>query len=366
MSRYENEGNHSSEGWRVAARGGGWRAGAVAARRNGNGRMLTHTFGGADKKSENPHSRKKTGTGVKRKPAAPDRTDRLGHKWHRDLELDACMVTEYESNPYGIGNMPSMRWAGGGGDEREGRIERTSGDHMERYTMHDLMNDLATLSMGDELIVSNVASKNHKADSQKYCRYASVTKYDHATRLSNVLPSKVRALHFSDNGKLDLSSSIGQLKQLKYLTAPQMQNEVLPEFMTELSKLQYLNLNGSSHISALPESMGKLLCLKYLESIGCATGLKSVLLDGCPNELMDQATSLLHYSLTLPLFKVRGDDVSAHSNLHVLEGENIVDELHIVSLENVRLLEEARRLNLLTKQNLLNLKLVWTWKSNAD
>ncbi|XP_034568662.1 uncharacterized protein [Setaria viridis] len=519
------------------------------------------------------------------------------------------------------------------------KLPKTSGDHMERYTMHDLVHDLATLIMGDELIVSNVASKNNKAHSQKYCRYASVIKYDHATRLSNVLPSKVRALHISDSGKLDLScgaflfakwlrildfsgcsgilfpASIGQLKQLKYLTAPQMQNEVLPEFMTELSKLQYLNLNGSSHISALPESMGKLWGLKYLglsgcsgisklpgsfgdlkcmmhldmsgcsgirelpnslgnltnlhhldlskcsgvkeipeslgglmhlqylnlsschyitrlpeaigslvnlqylnmsqcgvrelpesfkrlrnilhldlrecndiekglagalhgltalqyldmskvrvtenleedllvtmrnltnlkvlkledflfgrstnlnfvatltnlehldlrdngfehlpegignlkrlrtlnlkscgllkslpesignlkrlhtldlnncivleslpESIGCATGLKSVLLNGCPHKLIDQAGSLLHYSLTLPLFKVHADDVSAHSNLHVLEGEN-VGELHIVCLENVRLLEEAQRLNLLTKQNLLTLRLIWT------
>nr|XP_034606517.1 putative disease resistance protein RGA1 isoform X1 [Setaria viridis] len=497
------------------------------------------------------------------------------------------------------------------------KLPKTSGDRIERYTMHDLVHDLATLIMGDELIVSNVASKNNKAHSQKYCRYASVTKYDHTTRLSNVLPSKVRALHFSDSGKLDLScgafwfakclrildfsgcsgillpASIGQLKQLTYLSAPRMQNEVLPEFMTELSKLQYLNLNGSSHISALPESMGKLWCLKYLglsgcsgisklpgsfgdlkcmmhldmsgcsrirelpnslgnltnlhhldlskcsavkeipeslcgltdlqylnlsfcryitrlpeatgslvnlqylnmsycgvrgfpesfkrlcnllhldliqcyiekglvaalhgltalqyldvshvrctknlekkdlpvtmrnltnlkvlklesflswngfqdinfistltnlehldlswnqfeylpesignlkrlhtlnlqncrtlkslpQSIGCATGLKSVLLYGCSHKLMDQASSLLHYSLTLPIFKVRADDVSAHSNLHVLEGENAVGELHIVSLENVRLLEEARRLNLLTKQNLLSLKLVWT------
>uniref|UniRef100_K3ZHB4 NB-ARC domain-containing protein n=1 Tax=Setaria italica TaxID=4555 RepID=K3ZHB4_SETIT len=490
------------------------------------------------------------------------------------------------------------------------KLPKTSGDHMERYTMHDLVHDLATLIMGDELIVSNVASKNNKAHSQKYCRYASVTKYDNTTRLSNVLPSKVRALHFSDSGKLDLSCeafsfakclhildfsgcsgillppSIGQLKQLKYLTAPRIQNEVLPEFMTELSKLQYLNLNGSSHISALPESMGKLWCLKYLDlsdcsgisklpgsfgdlkcmmhldmsgcsgirelpaslgnltnlqhldlsecsgikeipeslcglmhlqylnmskcrgkelpeaigslvnlqylnmslcdvrelpesfkrlrnllhldlmrhriekgdlhgltalqyldmsysgysegyleersvtmrnltnlkvlklrycfierstclnfigtltnlehldlswnrfeylpesignlkrlhtlnlencqmlkslpkSISCATGLKSVLLDGCPHKLMDQASSLLHHSLTLPLFKVRADDVSSHSNLHVLEGEN-VGELRIVSLENVRLLEEAQRLKLLTKHNLLTLKLVWT------
>ncbi|XP_034568628.1 uncharacterized protein [Setaria viridis] len=494
------------------------------------------------------------------------------------------------------------------------KLPKTSGDYMERYTMHDLVHDLATLIMGDELIVSNVASKNNKAYSQKYCRYASITKYYQATRLSNVLPSKVRALHFSDSVKLDLSygafsfakclcildfsgcsgillpASIGQLKQLKYLAAPRMQNDVLPEFMTELSKLQYLNLNGSSHISTLPESMGKLWCLNYLglsdcsgisklpvsfgdlkcmmhldmsgcsgirelpnslgnltnlhhldlsecsgvkkipeslcglthlqylnlascryisrlpeaigslvniqylnmsccgvrefpesfkrlhnllhldltwcyidkglagafhgltalqyldmsivrgtqlrstldeignltnlkvlklkcflgplpmwsirtltnlehldlswngfeylpecignlkrlhtlnleycrklmtlpESIGCATGLKSVLLDGCRHELMDQASSLLHYSLTLPLFKVRADDVSAHSNLHVLEGENIIGELHIVSLENIRLLEEAWRLNLLTKQNLLRLKLLWN--SNA-
>jgi hypothetical protein len=74
---------------------------------------------------------------------------------------------------------------------------------------------------------------------------------------------------------------------------------------------------------------------------------------------LDKASSLLHYSLSLPLFKVRADGVSGHSNLHLLEGGN-VGELHIVSLENVRSLEEARRLNLLTKQNLSSLKLVWT------
>jgi len=96
------------------------------------------------------------------------------------------------------------------------------------------------------------------------------------------------------------------------------------------------------------------------KSICGASGLKSVLLNGCSDELMDQAHSLLHYSLTLPLFKVRaGDDVSAYSNLHLLEGEN-VGELNIVSLENVRFLEEARRLKLWTKQNLLTLKLSWT------
>ncbi|XP_034607162.1 putative disease resistance protein RGA4 [Setaria viridis] len=174
------------------------------------------------------------------------------------------------------------------------KLPKTSGDHMERYTMHDLVHDLATLIMGDELTISNVALKNNKAHSQKYCRYASVTKYDNATMLSNVLPSKVRAIHFSDSGKLDLScgefsfakclhildfsgcssillpASIGQLKQLKHLTAPRMQNEVLPEFMTELSKLQYLSLNGSSHISALPASLGNLTNLQHLDLYHCS------------------------------------------------------------------------------------------------
>ncbi|RCV37642.1 hypothetical protein SETIT_8G080000v2 [Setaria italica] len=557
--------------------------------------------------------------------------DDLIHQWISLGFIEPSMGKEYTRQLLGMSFLEVSK------------LPKTSGDHMKRYAMHDLVHDLATLIMGDELIVSNVASKNNKAHSHKYCRYASVTKYDHIARLSNVLPSKVRALHFSDRGKLDLScgafsfakclrildfsgcsgillpASIGQLKQLKHLTAPGMQNEVLPEFMTELSKLQYLNLNGSSHISALPESMGNLWCLKYLGLSGCsritklpgsfgelkcmthldmsgcfgirelpaslgnltnlqhldmsrcsgirelpaslgnltnlqhlelykcsnveaipeslcglmhlqylnlsccryitrlpdaigslvnlqylnmswccvrefpesfnrlrnllhldlsdcyiekglagalhgltalqyldmsgvactqniwicedlpvtmrkltnlkdlklnsflgtnlnfistltnlehldlssngfeylpesignlkrlhtlnlkncwmleslpesivyATGLKSVLLDGCRRKFMDQASSLLHYSLTLPLFKVRADDFSAHSNLHVLEGENVVGELHIVSIENVRLLEEARRLNLLTKQNLLSLKLAWTWKSNA-
>jgi hypothetical protein len=94
----------------------------------------------------------------------------------------------------------------------------------------------------------------------------------------------------------------------------------LPESIGDLKRLRTLVLehNGSG--------------LKYLpESIAQATGLKSVLVEGCSDELIDQANSLLGL-LTLPLFKVRaGDDVSAQSNLHLLEGEN-PHELDIYSL----------------------------------
>jgi hypothetical protein len=67
-----------------------------------------------------------------------------------------------------------------------------------RYIMHDLVHDLATLIMADELIPSDVASKSNNKHGQKYCRYALVTQYDQLqpTELSCILPSNVRALHF--------------------------------------------------------------------------------------------------------------------------------------------------------------------------
>ncbi|CAO2145156.1 unnamed protein product [Urochloa humidicola] len=219
------------------------------------------------------------------------------------------------------------------------KLPETWGDHMARYTMHDLVHDLATVIMGDQRTISYVASKSSNAHRQKYCRYALVARYDQTTKLSNILPSKVRVLHFSDSGKLDLycgafsfakclhildfsgcstillSGSIGQLKQLIYLAAPRMQNEDLPEYITELPKLQYLNFNGSSHISGLPESIGKLRSLRYLclsdcssisklpESFGDLKCLMHLDMSGCskirelPNSL-GNLTNLQHFDLS--------------------------------------------------------------------
>jgi hypothetical protein len=147
--------------------------------------------------------------------------------------------------------------------------------------MHDLVHDLARLTVADELIVFDVAPpRNTRA--HKYCRYSLHRNYDQTIKLAN-MPSKMRALRFSDSGELldipsgafsfakflrtldfsecsgiFLPASIGQPKQLRCLIAPRMQNDSLPECITQLSKLLYLNINGSSQISSLPESIGKL------------------------------------------------------------------------------------------------------------
>ncbi|CAO1940453.1 unnamed protein product [Urochloa humidicola] len=191
-------------------------------------------------------------------------------------------------------------------------------------------------------------------DMSEYMWTRNLEKEDLPVAMRNLTNLKVLDLAFSLHEYFDVE------KNGEYL-----------DFIGTLTNLEHLDLSRNHVIEYLPESIGNLKSLHTLnlehccklkslpESIGCATGLKSVLLKECPHELMDRASSLFHYSLTLPLFKVRTDDVGAHSNLHLLEGENI-SELHIVCLENVRLLKEAQRLELSTKHNLFSLKLVWT------
>ncbi|KAK3124199.1 hypothetical protein QOZ80_7BG0583230 [Eleusine coracana subsp. coracana] len=153
--------------------------------------------------------------------------------------------------------------------------------------MHDLVHDLARSVIGDELIVIDSAKKSN-ARQLKYSRYALLRNFDGQTKLSNILPKKVRALHFFSSSKVGLRDGsfsftkclrildfsgcsgillpccFGQLKQLRCLIAPKMENERLPDSVTELPKLQYLNLYGSSLISTLPELTNKLRCLVVL------------------------------------------------------------------------------------------------------
>jgi len=145
----------------------------------------------------------------------------------------------------------------------------------------------------DELIVFDVAPRRN-ARAHKYCRYSLLRNYDPTMKLTN-MPSQTRALRFSDSGELldipsgafsfgsslrtldfsecsgiMLPASIGRLKQLRCLIAPRLKNDSLPECITELSKLQYLNITGSSKITELPRSIGNLGCLQYICLSGCS------------------------------------------------------------------------------------------------
>jgi Leucine-rich repeat (LRR) protein len=174
----------------------------------------------------------------------------------------------------------------------------------------------------------------------------------------------------------------GSLAVLRGLTAMQhldisnlgvsYHKDLLDDFIATFTNLENLDLSCNFNLAYLPESIGNLKRLRTLDLSGCrwlkflpesigALGLKSLVLDGCSDVLIDQASSLVNFSQTLPVFKVRADEVNGCSNLHQLKGIH-VSELRIRSLENVMSLEEANKVKLTDKHNLTKLTLAWSTK----
>jgi len=172
------------------------------------------------------------------------------------------------------------------------------------FTMHDLVHDLARATLADKVNKEGnaVGSSCHYAlltDCSKPLQLSvSSTKTSRFKKNLNPFqkkssPENIKALHFLGCAKevlcggsfspatclrvLDLSEcfirklpdSVGQLKQLRYLRAPRINDRMIPDSITKLSELSYLNLSGSSKISALPESIGDLKGLMHLDLSGC-------------------------------------------------------------------------------------------------
>ncbi|GJN03569.1 hypothetical protein PR202_ga21025 [Eleusine coracana subsp. coracana] len=164
----------------------------------------------------------------------------------------------------------------------------------------------------------------------------------------------------------DISDALGSLTNLKNLSLSSSMNECFGylieqcdtyvDFIGTLTNLEQLNLSYNRMLKYLPETICNLKKLHTLDVSYCtelkslpnsidASTIKSLLVDGCSDQLMDQVNSRFsNYSLTLPLFKVSVDDVSGCSNLHQLEDVD-ASELTIRCLENVRFLETAQRVN---------------------
>jgi hypothetical protein len=162
------------------------------------------------------------------------------------------------------------------------------------FTMHDLVHDLAT-SLGNQLLYQ---SKQGNAMGSS-CRYALLTDCSKPLELCLTSCERLIALRFLDCCRTELSGaafapasslqvldlsecsiqklpdSIGQLKQLRYLNAPEIRDQMVPECITKLSNLMYLSFHGSSTILALPESIGQLEGLIYIDLSGCS-GIKKL------------------------------------------------------------------------------------------
>ncbi|XP_044955674.1 putative disease resistance protein RGA1 [Hordeum vulgare subsp. vulgare] len=207
------------------------------------------------------------------------------------------------------------------------------------FTMHDLVHDLARSVITEDLAVFD-AKRASSTRRNEYCRYASLTNYNisdynKASKMSTIFLPKLRVMHFLDCGfhggafsfpkclrVLDLSrcsitefpSTVGQLKQLEVLIAPELQDRQFPDSITRLSRLHYLNLNGSREISAIPSSVSKLESLVHLylayctsvkvipDSLGSLNNLRTLDLSGCQKlESLPESLGSLENIQTLDL-----------------------------------------------------------------
>ncbi|KAK4426595.1 putative disease resistance protein RGA1 [Sesamum alatum] len=246
--------------------------------------------------------------------------------------------------------------------------------------MHDLMHDLATFVMGHETYILKKVIKipktvrhlfldldrpeinDSKGNKVKFALDGSlrsfIVPYGGLTskEIISFFVSKqqyLRAMHvpYCDNIE-NLRNSFCKLEHLRYLVISCRNFKRLPESLTHLVNLQTLKLMESSWLLELRRGLKVMKNLWFLEMDYHASLLCT------PPGLGD----LIHLH-ELSIFIV-GEDAS--HQIDQLKDLNLGGSLTIKGLENVSNAADATRANLMTKNNLTSLSLVWTNEINNN
>ena len=239
--------------------------------------------------------------------------------------------------------------------------------------MHDLMHDLAQSIMRLECVVVESGkgvkvpkmirhlsyiqgtSRNDdvcKVRSLRSCIDSSNYYSEYKYPLSFFLKQKyLRVCDLTEQPSKKAPRSITSLKHLRYLDMSSSKFKVLPESITCLLNLQTLKLDNCHSLHKLPNGMRHMKNLIYLGLRYCDTL-------SCMPEGMGQLTCLQLLSIFI-VGEENGYQISELKGLHLR------NELSITKLHNVRNFEEAKNANLIGKQNLHSLSLVWQNKSQC-
>ncbi|XP_073109658.1 disease resistance protein RGA2-like [Elaeis guineensis] len=288
--------------------------------------------------------------------------------------------------------------------------------------MHDLVHDLACSITKDETLVMEGDTKSISHG----CRYLSITNahgssidlktiYE-AKKLRSLIFSearhghivdvdefifnatktftRLRALGLSYSGMQKLSDRISRLKHLRFIDLSYTQIVTLPISITTLYNLQSLNLKGCALLKELPEGIGNLRNLRYIDISWCTkitmlptsiirlSSLQTLNLEGCRmlEELPEDISNLrnlrhldttecdnlaciprglgrLSNLETLPMFIVARENGRTIAELGQLN--SIRGRLKIKDLHHVKDPDEAMQANLRAKTRLNYLRLEW-------
>jgi len=172
---------------------------------------------------------------------------------------------------------------------------RTIGDEEENFEMHSLIHDLATMVSSSYCIRLDGQNLHERIHNLSYNRglYDSFNKFDKlygvkglrtflALPLQKQLPfcllsnkavhdllptmKQLRVLSLSNYKSItEVPNSIGNLLYLRYLNLSHTTIERLPSKTCKLYNLQFLLLSGCKRLTELPEDMGKLVNLRHLD-----------------------------------------------------------------------------------------------------
>ncbi|MCH79431.1 CC-NBS-LRR resistance protein [Trifolium medium] len=255
-------------------------------------------------------------------------------------------------------------------------IQQLSGDSREqKFVMHDLVNDLATIVSGKSsyrLECGGVISENVRHLSYVQEQYDISKKFKifyklkclrsflpiGSWRTHNYLSQKVvddllptlgslRVLSLSKYCNITmLPDSIGNLVQLRYLDLSHTKIKTLPDTICNLSYLQTLNLASCIHLTELPEHVGKLINLRHLD-------LNLTNIAEMPKQIVE-----LENLQTLSIFVVGKKNVGL-SVKELGRFRKLRGKLVIKNLNNVVDIEEAWDTNLKSKEHIEDLTLHW-------
>ncbi|CAL5201674.1 unnamed protein product [Lathyrus oleraceus] len=240
------------------------------------------------------------------------------------------------------------------------------------FFMHELLNDLATVVSGKS------CSRFESGDISEKVRYLSYNQegYDTLTKfpihfkclrsflpiyywrlhiylsmkvVDDLLPTLkwLRVLSLSEYTNITkLPDSVGNLKQLRYLDLSYTKIQSLPDTVCKLYNLQSLILLGCMCLTELPIHVGNLISLRHLDISG--TDIKELPIEICGLENLQTLTVFIVGKRRIGL------SIKELKNFPHLQGKLTIKNLH-----NVIDAKEAHDANLKNKEKIEDLELLW-------